>query len=97
MSGLTPTPSQSGDVQREQGISKAGNRRVRRVMIELAWLWLQWQPDSALSQWFNRRFARGGKRMRRIGIVALARKLLIALWRYVEWGAVPEGAVLKAA
>lgn len=97
MSGLTPTPSQSGDVNREQGISKAGNRRVRRVMIELAWLWLQWQPDSALSQWFNRRFAHGGKRMRRIGIVALARKLLIALWRYVEWGVIPEGAVLKAA
>ncbi len=96
MSGLTPTPSHSGDVEREQGISKAGNRRVRRVMIELAWLWLQWQPDSALSQWFNRRFARGGKRMRRIGIVALARKLLVALWRYVEWGVVPEGAVLKA-
>ena len=96
MSGLTPTPSQSGDVNREQGISKAGNRRVRRVMIELAWLWLRWQPDSALSQWFNRRFAHGGKRMRRIGIVALARKLLIALWRYVEWGEIPEGAVLKA-
>jgi transposase len=96
MSGLTPTPSQSGDVQREQGISKAGNRRVRRVMIELAWLWLRWQPDSHLSEWFNRRFAHGGKRMRRIGIVALARKLLIALWRYVEWGVIPEGAVLKA-
>ena len=97
MSGLTPTPSHSGDIQREQGISKAGNRRVRRVMIELAWLWLQWQPDSVLSQWFNRRFAHGGKRSRRIGIVALARKLLIALWRYVEWGVIPEGAVLKAA
>jgi len=97
MSGLTPTPSHSGDVQREQGISKAGNRRVRRVMIELAWMWLQWQPDSALSQWYERRFAHGGKRMRRIGIVALARKLLIALWRYVEWGEIPEGAVLKAA
>ena len=96
MSGLTPTPSHSGDVEREQGISKAGNRRVRRVMIELAWLWLQWQPDSALSQWFKRRFAHAGKRMRRIGIVALARKLLIALWRYVEWGVIPEGAVLKA-
>ena len=96
MSGLTPTPAQSVDVQREQGISKAGNRRVRRVMIELAWLWLKWQPDSHLSQWFNRRFAHGGKRQRRIGIVALARKLLIALWRYVEWGVIPEGAVLKA-
>jgi transposase len=96
MSGLTPTPSQSGDVQREQGISKAGNRRVRRVMIELAWLWLKWQPDSHLSQWFNRRFARGSKRMRRIGIVALARKLLVALWRYVEYGVIPEGAVFSA-
>ena len=97
MSGLTPTPSHSGDSQREQGISKAGNRRVRRVMIELAWLWLQWQPDSTLSQWFNVRFAHGSKRMRRIGIVALARKLLIALWRYVEHGVIPEGAVFKAA
>jgi len=97
MAGLTPTPSRSGEVEREQGISKAGNRRVRRVMIELAWLWLQWQPDSALSQWFRRRFAGGGKRLRRVGIVALARKLLIALWRYVEWGVLPEGAVLKAA
>jgi transposase len=97
MSGLTPTPSRSGDSEREQGISKAGNRRVRRVLIELAWLWLQWQPDSALSQWFRRRFAGGGKRLRRVGIVALARTLLIALWRYVEWGVVPEGAVLKAA
>lgn len=96
MSGLVPTPSQSGDVQREQGISKAGNRRVRRVMIELAWFWLRWQPESHLSQWFNQRFAHGGKRMRRIGIVALARKLLIALWRYVEWGEIPKGAVLKA-
>ncbi|MCH8931419.1 MAG: IS110 family transposase [Proteobacteria bacterium] len=96
MAGLTPTPSQSGDTETEQGISKAGNRRVRRAMIELAWLWLRWQPDSALSQWFNRRFAHGGKRMRRVGIVALARKLLIALWRYVEHGVIPEGAVLKA-
>jgi transposase len=96
MAGLTPTPSQSGDTRREQGISKAGNRRVRRTMIELAWMWLRWQPDSALSQWFNRRFAHGGRRMRRIGIVALARKLLIALWRYVEYGVIPEGAVLKS-
>lgn len=96
MSGLTPTPSQSGDERREQGISKAGNRRVRWVMIELAWLWLQWQPDSELSQWYRRRFAHGSPRMRRIGIVALARKLLIALWRYVEFGEIPQGAVLKA-
>lgn len=96
MAGLTPTPSQSGDTETEQGISKAGNRRVRRIMIELAWLWLRWQPDSALSQWFNRRWAHGGKRQRRVGIVALARKLLIALWRYTEHGVIPEGAVLKA-
>jgi transposase len=96
MSGLAPTPSRSGDSVREQGISKAGNRRVRRVLIELAWLWLKWQPDSTLSQWFQHRFAGGGKRQRRVGIVALARKLLIALWRYVEWGVVPQGAVLKA-
>ena len=80
----------------QQGISKAGNRRVRRTMIELAWLWLRWQPDSALSQWFNQRWAHGDKRQRRVGIVALARKLLIALWRYVEHGVIPEAAVLKA-
>lgn len=95
MSGLTPTPSQSGDIDREQGISKAGNRRVRGVMIELGWMWLRWQPDSVLSQWYRRRFAAGGRRQRRIGIVALARKLLIALWRYVEFGELPGGAVLK--
>ena len=95
-SGLTPTPSQSGDKNTEQGISKAGNRRVRRIMIELAWLWLRWQPDSELSQWFNRRFAHGSKRMRRIGIVALARKLFVALWRYTEHGVIPAGAVLKS-
>lgn len=96
MSGLTPTPSQSGDEQREQGISKAGNRRVRWVMIEFAWLWLRWQPDSELSRWYRQRFAHGSRRMRRIGIVALARKLLIALWRYLEAGEIPAGAVLKA-
>lgn len=96
MSGLTPTPSHSGDSRTEQGISKAGNRRVRRVMIELAWLWLRWQPHSALSQWYQRRFGHAGPRARRIGIVALARKLLIALWRYVEDGVIPDGAVLKA-
>lgn len=95
MSGLTPTPNQSGEVRREQGISKAGNRRVRRVMIEFAWLWLRWQPDSVLSQWYRRRFAHGGKRLRRIGIVALARKLLIALWRYVDQGVLPAGAVFS--
>ena len=94
--GLTPTPFDSGDSSREQGISKAGNKRIRRLMIELAWLWLRYQPQSALSQWFEQRFGSGGKRMRRIGIVALARKLLIALWRYLEHGVLPEGAVLKA-
>jgi transposase len=96
LAGLTPTPYDSGDRQREQGISKAGNRRVRAVMIELAWFWVRYQPQSELSQWFARRYAHGGSRMRRIGIVALARKLLIALWRYVEMDRVPAGAVLKA-
>ena len=94
--GLTPTPYASGEREREQGISKAGNRRVRTLMIELSWLWLRYQPGSALSQWFRHRFAAGNKRMRRIGIVALARKLLIALWRYMTDGVIPEGAVLKA-
>jgi transposase len=93
--GLNPTPYDSGASQREQGISKAGNRRVRALLVEIAWYWLRYQPHSVLSAWFNRRFGRGGKRMRRIGIVALARRLLIALWRYVEHGVVPEGAQLK--
>jgi transposase len=94
--GLTPTPYASGELEREQGISKAGNRQIRSLMVELSWLWLRYQPNSALTQWFQRRFAGGGKRMRRIGIVAMARKLLIALWRYVKEGQVPEGAVFKA-
>jgi len=93
--GLTPTPYDSGDSTREQGISKAGNKRIRKLMVELAWLWLRYQPHSALTQWFEQRFGSGGKRMRRIGIVALARKLLVALWRYLEHGVLPEGAVLK--
>ncbi len=93
--GLTPTPYDSGNSTREQGISKAGNKRVRKVMIELAWLWLRYQPNSELSQWFEKRFGSGGKRMRRIGIVALARKLLVALWRYLTQGVVPKSAVLK--
>jgi len=93
--GLTPTPYASGDSEREQGISKAGNRQVRSLMIELSWLWLRYQPNSVLTQWFQQRFAGGGKRMRRIGIVAMARKLLISLWRYVREGLVPEGAVFK--
>lgn len=94
--GLTPTPYHSGTLRHEQGISKAGNSRVRALLIELAWIWLRWQPGSALSQWFQRRFGGQGPRGRRIGIVALARKLLIALWRYLEQGVVPEGALLKA-
>lgn len=97
VAGLTPTPSQSGQISREQGISKAGNWRLRWIMIELAWQWLRHQPDSALTQWYGSRFGHGGKRMRRVGIVALARKLLIALWKYVEYGLVPEGAVFKPA
>lgn len=94
--GLTPTPYQSGESQREQGISKAGSKVLRRMMVELAWSWLRWQPDSELSRWYGRRFAANGKRARKVGIVALARKLLIALWRYVEHGEVPAGAKLVA-
>lgn len=96
LSGLVAVPYQSGDAARDQGISRAGLRAVRRVIVELAWVWVKWQPDSALTQWFERRFAAGGPRARRIGIVALARKLLIALWRYSEQGIVPAGAVLRA-
>jgi len=95
-SGLTGTPYNSGDSVREQGISKAGNRRVRKVMVEAAWLWIRWQPDSTISQWFERRFAHGGKRMRRVGIVGVARRLLIAFWRLLKDGVVPEGARLKS-
>ena len=95
--GLDPTPYDSGASRREQGISKAGNKRVRWLMVELAWSWLRYQPGSALSQWFQNRYSGGGKRQRRIGIVALARRLLVALWRYVDSGVVPEGAELKPA
>jgi transposase len=92
LAGLTPTPYDSGESRREQGISKAGNRRVRWMMVQLAWGWLQYQPESELSQWYNRRFAEGNARQRKIGIVALARKLLIALWKYLETGVPPAGA-----
>ena len=95
--GLVPAPYQSGETHREQGITRAGNKHVRRIMVQLAWRWLYYQPDSALSQWYQHRFDGNGKRMRRIGIVALARKLLVALWRYLETGAVPDGAHLKPA
>ena len=93
--GLTPTPYESGKTRHEQGISKAGNRRTRTMAVEMAWCWLRFQPRSELTLWFNKRFARGGSRMRRIGIVAMARRLLIDLWKYLEYGTVPEGAILK--
>lgn len=97
LSGLAPTPYASGESAKERGISKAGNRPVRAMAIEIAWSWLRNQPESQLSRWYQRRFAKGSSRVRRIGIVALARKLLIALWRYVEEGVLPEGAQLKPA
>jgi transposase len=95
LAGLTPTPHDSGTQQRERGIGKDGNRWVRGVAIEQAWAWLRFQPESELSKWYQERFGKGSKRLRKIGIVALARKLLIALWRYVETGLLPEGAVLS--
>jgi transposase len=94
LAGLTPTPYQSGDSAKEQGINKAGNRQVRAIAIEIAWAWLRFQPDSRLSHWYQERFAKGSSRVRRIGIVALARKLLIALWQYLETDIPPEGACL---
>jgi transposase len=94
--GFAPTPYDSGESTREQGISRAGNERLQAISIQLAWNWVRWQPDSQLTQWYQANFGKG-KRARRIGIVALARKLVIALWRYVTIGAVPAGAVLKAA
>src|SRR5262245_24535350 len=97
LAGLTPTPYQSGKSAREQGITKSGNRHVRWMTTELAWSWIRYQPESALSCWFRERFGSGGKRLRRIGIVAVARKLLIALWRFLNTGVLPEGAELKAA
>jgi transposase len=91
--GMTPTPYQSGATAREQGISKAGNRRLRTLMVELAWCWVRHQPDSDLTRWFHRRFG-VGKRSRKVGIVALARKLLVAFGRYLDRGEVPKGAKL---
>ena len=94
--GLAPSPYASGDKSRDQGISKAGNARARTVLLEGAWMWLRYQPDSALSRWFRARVGDTHGRVKRIAIVALARKLAIALWRYVETGLVPEGAIVKA-
>ena len=96
LAGLTPTPFQSGEGAWERGISKAGNRYIRSIAIEIAWDWLRYQPHSKLSRWYQERFGHGSPRLRRIGIVALARKLLIELWRYLETGVIPEGALLKA-
>jgi transposase len=93
--GLTGTPFRSGTMDREQGISKDGNRRLRAAMVDLAWLWLRWQPGSSLSQWFRDRTRGAGLRMRKVAIVALARKLLVALWRYCRQGVIPEGAQFK--
>jgi transposase len=94
--GLTPAPYDSGDTHRDQGISKAGNPRARTLAIELAWLWLRHQPGTAVSQWFQERVGASKGRVRRIAIVAVARKLLVALWRYVETGLLPTGAEVKA-
>jgi transposase len=93
--GLVPAPYQSGETDYDQGITRAGNAHVRRVIVQLAWGWIHHQRDSALTHWYQQRFGTGGKRLRKIGIVALARKLLIALWRYLETGMVPDGARLK--
>lgn len=96
LAGLTDTHYQSGDLQHEQGISKAGNRWVRALAINTAWAWLRFQPRSQLARWYRKKFGKRNSRMRKIGIVALARKLLIAFWRYLETGTIPEGAVLRA-
>jgi transposase len=95
--GLTSTPYSSGGTEREQGIGKAGNVRLRTLMVELAWLWQRYQPDSAQVSWFRERVSGTGRRMRKVMVVALARKLLIALWRFATQGVVPEGAVMKPA
>jgi len=94
--GLVPVPYRSDQRVQDQGISRAGRADLRRIALQLAWCWVRWQPDSSLTQWFQRRFVAAGGRSKRIGIVAVARKLAIALWRYVEHGVVPEGARLKA-
>jgi transposase len=92
LAGLVPVPYDSGLTTRDQGISRAGSRRLRALLVELAWCWLRYQPGSALTEWFRARFGAGGRRGRKVGIIALARKLLIALWRYVDQGEVPAGA-----
>ena len=95
--GFAPTPYQSGEVAHDQGINRAGNERLQAISIELAWNWVRWQPLSAITRWYRERFAGGGKRARRIGMVAVARKLVIALWRYATTGVAPAGAIVKVA
>jgi transposase len=95
LTGLVPVPYRSDQRVADQGISKTGRGALRRVSVQIAWGWVRWQPTSALTQWFTRRFGAAGKRARRIGIVAVARKLIIALWRYVEHGVIPEGALVQ--
>lgn len=95
LAGVTPANYQSGATSHDQGISKAGNRHVRHMAVQVAWAWLRHQPDSALSRWYNRKYGAGNSSLRKTGIVALARRLLIELWRYLETGAIPEGATLK--
>lgn len=90
--GLTAMPYQSGTINMQQGISKAGNRRIRKLMVQVAWRWLRHQPDSDFSRWYKKRYASGNRKQRKIGIVAVARKLLVALWRYLENGSIPNGA-----
>ena len=94
--GLAPSPWQSGGIDRDQGIGKAGNPRLRKTVIQLAWLWIRHQPGSAISRWFAERVGTARGRVRRIAIVAVARKLLVDLWRFAAQGVVPEGAVMKA-
>src|SRR3546814_18010498 len=94
--GLTGTPCSSGGMEREQGLDRSGNARVRRILVQLAWRWLRFQPENALSRWFAERTSGAKGRIRTIMIVALARKLLVALWRYVATGVVPAGVRLKS-
>jgi transposase len=95
--GFAPTPYQSGDRHHEQGIGRAGNHRLQAMSVQLAWQWVRWQPDSPIPHWFQTRYAAGSGRLRRIGIVAVARRLVIALWRYATTGVIPAGAILKVA
>ena len=92
--GLAGTPYNSGESDREQGISKAGNARVRATLVELAWMWIRYQPESNLTKWFEKRYASQSKRLRRIGIVAVARRLMIQLWHFLEHGVDPPGAII---